>query len=166
MASNYKVSIFFFSSLPQPLPPPANSDPGLCWADRQVPGRADRQLPAGGWRGAGGGAAADAHLALPSHQPEPAQHHCQPQPVQLHDLTGHVTALARWTTQQWRRWRQRRRQRCLQEEEEAKDVWFKRCSGVRIWMIGQVCVCKTSNFEPYFLLCYCIWRRKIKKESI
>lgn len=157
MASNCNVSLFFAPPSYPCVPPPANSDPRLCWADRQVPGRADRQLPAGGRRGAGGRAAADTHLAIPSHQPEPAQHHCQPQPVQLHDLTGHVAALARWTTRQWRRWRQWRRQRCLQEEEEeAKDVWFKCCSRFRIWVIGQVSVCQTRNFDPIVSFPFCV----------
>lgn len=146
MESNCNVSLFFASPSYTCVPPPANSDPGLRWADCQVPGCADRQLPADGRWGAGGGAAADTHLPVPSHQPEPAQHHCQPQPVQLHDLAGHIAALTRWTTRQWRRWRQWKWQRCLQEEE-AKDIWFKCCSGFRILVIYHISVCKTRNFD-------------------
>lgn len=73
----------------------ANTDTWLCRADCQVPGGVNRQLPASGWWGTRGGAVEDTYLPLPPHQPEPAQHHCQPQPVQLHDLTGHLAAFTR-----------------------------------------------------------------------
>lgn len=73
----------------------ANTDPRLCWAHRQVSGGFDRQLLTNSRWGARGGATTDPHLTVPPHQPEPAEHHCQPKPIQLHDLTGHLTALTR-----------------------------------------------------------------------
>lgn len=50
----------------------ANPDSRLRWADCQVLGGIDWQLPASSWRGTRGGATEDTYFPLPSYQPEPA----------------------------------------------------------------------------------------------